>query len=84
MRVNSYIFVNGVEIYKLKAKSSEINAATLCLGNVSEDLSVYNIKKIGLHGNVYVFSVNYDSIDVADTLDIHKDLMKKHDIKQLF
>ena len=84
MRVNSYIFVNGVEIYKLKAKSSEINAATICLGNVSEDFSFYNIKKIGLHGNVYVFSVNYDSIDVADTLDIHKDLMKKHDIKQLF
>ena len=35
--VNSYTFVNGVEIYKLKAKDSEINAAPLCLGNVSED-----------------------------------------------
>ena len=32
--VNSYIFVNNAEIYKLKAKDSEINAATLCLGNV--------------------------------------------------
>ena len=27
---NSYIFVNGVEIYKFKAKDSEINAAPLC------------------------------------------------------
>ena len=32
--VNSYLFVNGVEIYKFKAKYSEINAALLCLCNV--------------------------------------------------
>ena len=29
--VNSFLFVNGVEIYKLKGKYSEINAAPLCL-----------------------------------------------------
>ena len=28
------------------------------------------------------FSVDYDSINVDDILDIHKYLMKKHDIKQ--
>ena len=38
--VNSYIFVNGVKICKLKAKNSEINAASLCLVNVSNDFSV--------------------------------------------
>ena len=27
--ISSYIFVNGVEIYKFKAKDSEINAALL-------------------------------------------------------
>ena len=32
--VNSYIFVNGVEIYKFKAKDFEINVAPLCLGNI--------------------------------------------------
>ena len=34
----SYLFVNGVEIYKLKSKDSEINASPLCLVNVSKDL----------------------------------------------
>ena len=47
--VNSYIFVNGVEIYKFKAKGSEINAAPLCLGNVSKTFSASNMKKTGLH-----------------------------------
>ena len=28
-RVNSYIFVNGIEIYKFKAKDYQINAAPL-------------------------------------------------------
>lgn len=32
--VNSYVFINGVEIHKLKAKDSEINAYLLCLDNV--------------------------------------------------
>ena len=29
---NSYLFVNGTEIYKFKAKDSEIVATPLCLG----------------------------------------------------
>lgn len=32
------MFVKVVEIYKLNAKDSEINAATLCLDYVSKDL----------------------------------------------
>ena len=31
---NSYLFVNGTEIYKFKAKDSEIVATPLCLGNI--------------------------------------------------
>ena len=42
--MNSYIFVNGVEIYQFKAKYFKINAASLCLGNVSKDFSIDNIK----------------------------------------
>ena len=34
---NSYLFVNGTEIYKFKAKDSEIVATPLCLGNISKD-----------------------------------------------
>ena len=36
---NSYLFVNGTEIHKLKAKDSEIVAAPLYLGNISKDWS---------------------------------------------
>ena len=35
---NSYLFVNGTELYKFKAKDSEIVATPLCLGNISKRL----------------------------------------------
>ena len=43
---NCYLFVNGTEIIKFKAKDSEIVATPLCLGNISKDWSVNNIKKL--------------------------------------
>ena len=33
-KANSYLFVNGTEIYKFKAKDSEIVASPLCLKNI--------------------------------------------------
>ena len=42
---NSYLLVNGTEIYKFKAKDSEIVASPLCLGNISKDWSTDNMKK---------------------------------------
>ena len=78
---NSHLFVKGVEIIKFKAKESDIVATPLCLGNISKDFSVDNMKKMGLNRFIYDFSVNYDVIAVDDILDIHKYLMKKHGIK---
>ena len=77
---NSYLFVNGKEIHKFKAKDSEIVATPLCLGNISKDWSVDNMKKTGFNGYVYDFSVDYDAIAVDDILDIHNYLMKKNEI----
>ena len=74
---NSYLFVNGTKIYKFKAKDSEIVASPLCLGNVSKEWSVNNMKETGFNGHVYDFSVDYDATDVDDIVDIHKYLMKK-------
>ena len=42
---NSYLFVNGAEIHKFKAKDSEIVTSPLYLGNISKDFSVINMKK---------------------------------------
>ena len=80
---NSYLFVNDTEIYKFKAKDSEIVASPLCLGNISKDWSTDNMKKTGFNGYVYDFSVDYDATDVDDIVDIHKYLMKKNNIVQM-
>ena len=77
---NSYLFVNGTEIYKLKAKDSEIVVSPFYLGNISKDWSVDNMKRTGFTGYVYDFSVGYDDIEVNNIKDIHKYLMKKNDI----
>ena len=74
---NSYLFVNGTEIYEFKAKNSEIVATPLCLGNISKDFSADNMKKIGLNGYIYDFSVDYDAVVVDNILSIHKYLMEK-------
>ena len=75
--VNSYLFVNGTEIYKFKAKDSEIAGTPLCLGKISKDWSVDNMKRTGFTGYVYDFSVDYNAIDVEDIKDIHNYLIKK-------
>ena len=74
------MFVNGTEIIKFKPKDSEITAYPLCLGNISKDWSVDDMKKTGLKGYVYDFSVDYDAIVVSAVVDIHKYLMKMNDI----
>ena len=60
----TYLFVNGKEIHKFKAKDSEIVASPLCLGNISKDWSTDNMKKIGLTGYVYDFSADYSTVTV--------------------
>ena len=77
---NSYLFVNGTEIIKFKAKDSAIVAIPLCLGNISKGWSTDNMKKTGLTGYVYDFSADYNSIAIDDIKDIHKYLMKKNSI----
>ena len=77
---NSYLFVNGTKIIKFKSKDPEILPYPLCLGNISRDWSLDNMKKKRLNGYVYDFSVDYDAIVVDDILDIHKYLMKKNNM----
>ena len=71
---NNYFFVNGTEIYKFKAKDSEI-VANCSLGNISKDWSTDNMKQTGFNEYVYDFRVDYDGISIDDIKDIHKYLM---------
>ena len=74
---NSYLFVNGTEIIKFKAKDFEIVASPLCLGNISKDWSTDNMKKTEVTGYVYNFSADYNAVTIDDIKDIHNFLMKK-------
>ena len=69
---NSYLLVNGVQIYKFTAKDFEINAPTLCVRNVLKGFSGDIMKKTGLYRYVHDFSVDYCTTDVADILDIYR------------
>ena len=77
---NSYLFFNDTEIYKFKAKDSEILVGLILLGNISKDWSVDNMKKTGFTGYVYDFSVDYEATAVDNIKDIHKYLMEKSNI----
>ena len=71
-REDSYLFANGTEIYKLKAKDSKIVATPLCLGNTSKDWSADNMNKTGFSRSVYDFSVDYVAITVNNIKDTKK------------
>ena len=75
---NSYLFVNGKEIFKLKADNKNINfPAQFCLGSISNQFSTF----FSLNGNVYDFSVDYSSVDKPGILNIHKCLLAKNNAK---
>ena len=76
---NIYLFVNGTEIIKFKAKNSSAIANPLCLRNISKDWSTDNMKRTGFTGHVYDFSADYNCIWVDDIKNIHKYLMEKND-----
>ena len=42
---NSFLFVNAVKMYQFKVKYSEIKPYPLCVGNISKDFTINNIKK---------------------------------------
>ena len=81
---NSYLFVNGTEIYKFKAKDSKIVASPLCLGNISKDWPTDDMKKTGINGYVYEFSFDYRHINKTDITNnipvIHRYFMLKYGI----
>ena len=79
---NSYLFVNGKEVTKFKAKNSELIKYPMCFGDLSKDYNtnVHHRKTTGLYGNVYDFSVAYSAISNDKIHDIHAYLMKKNGI----
>ena len=77
---NSYLFVNGREVTKFKAKNSELIKYPMCLGGLSKYYNKNSLKDTGLFGNVYDFRVDYSAIINDEILDIHKYFVKRNNI----
>ena len=69
---NSYLFVNGKQELKFKAKDEQIVKEKLCLGNISYDWTAANAEKTGLSGEVYDFAVDYTAISVGEIYNVHR------------
>ena len=79
---NSYLFVNGKQELKFKAKTENLVKEKLSIGNLSNKWSTSESEKTGLYGNIYDFVVNYKPIVGVDPIyDMHRYLMIKHNIK---
>ena len=78
---NSYLFANGRQKLKFKAKDDQMINEKLCIGNLSGEWNKSESEKTGLYGNVYDFVVDYRAINsVKPIYDMHRYLMTKHNI----
>ena len=79
--INSYLYVNGNQELKFKAKTDQLVKEKLCLGNLSDQWTTSESEKTGLHGNIYDFVVDYEQIaGTTKILDMHRYLINKHNI----
>ena len=66
-RDNSYLFVGGKEIYKIKANNGNVNFPTqFYLENIFSGFVAVESREVSLKGNVCYFSVDYNAIDKSD------------------
>ena len=78
---DSYLFINGKQELKFKAKPDQLIKEKLCIGNLSGQWTTSESEKTGLYGNIYDFLVNYKPVtDVKFIYDNHRYLMIKQDI----
>ena len=62
---NSYLFIDGVQQFKFKAKSSLNLNNPLVIGNTSTEFpNKTDYKKAALHREVYDFLVSYEATDI--------------------
>ena len=78
---DSYLFVNGRQELKFKAKTDHLVKDKLCIGNLSDQWTTSESEKTGLYGKIYDFVVDYEHISgVKAIYDMHRYLMTKHNI----
>ena len=65
---DSYLFVNGRQELKFKAKTDQLIKERLCIGNLSEQWTTRESKKAGVYGKIYDFVVDYEQIVGVKTI----------------
>ena len=79
---DSYLFVNGRQELKFKAKTDQLVKEKLCIGNLSDQWTAGQSEKTELYGNICDFLVDYQATaGVGHIYDIHRYLMTKHNIR---
>ena len=68
---NSYLFVNGRQELKLKAKTDQLVKEKLCIGNLSDQWTANESGKTGLYENIYNILVDYQA-GVGPIYDMHR------------
>ena len=77
---DSHLFVNGKRELKFKSKDDQIVKEILCLGSINDDWTAANAQKTRLWVEIYDFAVDYTSTNIGDIYNIHRYLMKKHNV----
>ena len=78
---DSYLFVNGRQELKFKAKNDQLIKEKLCIGNLSDQWTASEAEKTGLYGYIYDFAVDYEQIiGVGSIYDMQRFLMTKHNV----
>ena len=78
---NSYLFVNGRQELKFKAKTDKLVKEKLCIGNLSDQWTTSESEKTGVYGKIYDFAVDYEQISgVKAIYDMHRYLITEHNI----
>ena len=79
---DSYLFVNGKQIFKFKVDIKNVNFPTqFYLASIYNGFSATESREAFLNINVYEFLVDYNFIHRSDILNNHKNLMIKNNIK---
>ena len=78
---NSYLFVNGRQELKFKAKTDQLVKEKLCIGNLSDQWTTSESEKTGVYGKIYDFVEDFERISgVKCIYDMHRYLIIKHNI----
>ena len=78
---DSYLFVNGRQELKFKAKTDQLVQEKLWIGNLSDQWTTSESEKTGVYGKIYNFVADYEQIIGVKTIyDMHRYLMTKHNI----